>query len=208
MRRQLPLLLLLAVLAVLAGCGTVVTSSIPPAHAASPQRTELGWLESIGDRTGRIVFGVQAFEVTRDGWRAHISLENTTDVPFAVGLPNLRSSLEFGLMLFATGKHSELEARNASSSLPTIRPAETYTPALPAQLNAHESWKGTIAAGGPVAAGTWVRIVFGDLFPASVIVPKGTRPTKPVPTLPEALSTANIGSRLIWITDHAYELKR
>ena len=195
MRRLLSLLLLLPVLA---GCGAVATSSLPPAHAASPQRADLGWVESIGDHTGRIVFGVRAFEVTRDGWHADISLRNDTDVPFAAGLPKLHSSLEFGLMLFATGKHSELETRNASASLPTIRPAETFIPAMPSQLNGHESWKGTISAGGPVAAGTWVRIVFGDLFPAKALKSK----------LPEALRTANIGSRLIWITDHAYELKR
>ncbi len=197
MRRTL---LLLAYLPLLAGCGTV-TTSLPPAHAASPQRAELGWLESIGDKSGRIVFGVRSFEVTKDGWRAHISVENDTELPFAVGLPGRSDSLTFGLMLFSTGAHSELETRSADNSLPAIRPAETFTPALPKQLEAHKTWTGTIAGGGPVAAGTWARVVYGALFP--VPAKDGTSTSQ----LPDALRKANVDKGLVWITDHAYKLR-
>ena len=199
------LLLFLLVVPALAGCGSVAAVSLPPAHAASPQRADLNWVESIGDQSGRLVFGVRSFEVTKTGWQASISITNDTPVPFAIGVAKLRESLEFGLMLFSTGAHSELEDRNAKRSLPAIRPAETYVPALPPQLEAHKAWTGTISAGGPVAAGTWARVVFGALLPVSVSTKSGT---KPEPTLPDALRKANVGSGVVWITDHAYQLKR
>jgi uncharacterized protein YceK len=201
-RRQL---LLLLVLPLLAGCGTVA-ASLPPAHAASPQRAELGWVESIGDTSGRLLFGVRSFEVTRDGWQANISLTNDTGAPFAVGNADLPGSLAFGVLLFSTGAHSELERRNASNSLPTIRPAETFGPALPTELQPHRAWNGTISARGPLAAGTWVRLEFGVLFPGQRVVGGRLQPSKP--TVPEGLRKAGVGSDLIWITDHAYELKR
>ena len=205
MRRLLSLFFLVPVLA---GCGnTVTTSTLPASHAASPQQASLGWLESIGDRTGRIVFGVRSFEVTRTGWQARISLTNDTEVPFAYGRNAVPGSFPFGVMLFSTGRHSELERRNSNRSLPDIRAAETLTPALPTELGAHKSWNGTISARGPLAAGTWARIVFGTLFPANVVA--GDRQTgKSSPQLPEALRKAHADGGLTWITDHAYELKR
>jgi hypothetical protein len=202
-RRQLFLLL---VLPLLAGCGSV-GASLPTAHAASPQHAELGWVESIGDTSGRIVFGVRSFDVTRAGWKAQISIANDTDVPFAVGGTMLLGTPEYGLMLFSTGAHSELEERNARNALPTIRPAERFVPSLPSRLEAHKSWSGAISAGGPVAAGTWVRVVFGPLLPVTAISPAG-QPSKPTPQLPETLRKAHVDQGLVWITDHAYELKR
>ena len=196
---------LLALLPLLAGCGTVA-ASLPPAHAASPQRADLGWVESIGDTSGRVVFDVRSFEVTKDGWQAAISLANDTAVPFAVGSTDLPGSLVFGLMLFSTGTHSELETRNAKSSLPTIRLAEAFTPALPAELQPHQAWSGTISAPGPLAAGTWVRVVFGVLFPGQRIENGRLLPSKP--TVPDSLRKAKVGSELEWITDHAYKLRR
>ena len=202
--RRLLLLLLLA--SVLAGCGTVTAVSLPPAHAATPQHADLNWVESIGDKSGRVLFRVKSFDVTKDGWRADVSVTNDTNVAFAIpgsGLPGPVTvtggdGLDFGLMLFATGAHSELETRNANRSLPTARTAETYLPALPAKLGAHRTWAGTISAGGPLAAGSWARIAFGALFP--VLQPDG----KTTSQLPEALRKVPY---LAWITDHAYELK-
>ena len=203
MRRLLPVLVFLPLLA---GCGSVAAVSPPPAHAASPQRADLGWVESIGDKKGRIVFGVRSFEVTKDGWRADVSLANETDVPLGVGSADLPGSLAFGLMLFSTGAHSELESRNAKSSLPTIRPAETFDLPLPGALEPHHTWATTIGARGPLAAGTWARVVFGVLFPGQRIEAGQLVPSKP--TIPDSLRKANISSNLSWITDHAYELKR
>ena len=203
MRRLFTLLL---VVPVVAGCGTITTTTLPPSHAASFQHAELGWVESIGDRSARLVFGVRSLEVTRDGWRARVSVANETDVPVAVGSAGLPGSLVFGLMLFSTGAHSELETRNAKNSLPTIRLAERFDPALPAVLRPHETWAGTISASGPVAAGTWARVVFGALFPGQRIERGTLQPT--TPTLPDGLRKANVGNNLIWITDHAYELRR
>jgi hypothetical protein len=211
MRRLL--LSLLFLVPILAGCGaasspspSVSPSALPSAQRASPQRADLGWVESIGDQSGRLVFGVRSFEVTNDGWRADISLANDTDVPVAVGSADLPGALAFGLMLFSTGAHSELETRNAKSSLPTIRPAETFDPTLPALLRPHQTWAGTIGARGPLAAGTWVRVVFGVLFPGQRIEGGRLLPSKP--KVPDSLRKAHVGSDLIWITDHAYELKR
>ncbi len=203
MRRPLLLLILTPALA---GCGTVAAVSLPPAHAATPQHADLNWVENTGGASARLVFGVRSFEVTRDGWQAAASMKNDTDVPFAVGNASLVGSLEFGLMLFATGVHSELETRNASQSLPTLRPAETFAPALPAELEPHQAWAGTISARGPVAAGAWVRIVFGVLFPGQRIEAGQLVPAKP--TLPDSLRSAKIAGELSWITDHAYQLKR
>ncbi len=202
MRLLIPLLL---VVPALAGCGTVATP-LPPSHAASLQRANLGWLERFGDRAGGVEFGVRSLAVTRGGWQAQVSIANKTSVPFAVGKADVPGSLAFGLMLFSSGLHSELEKRNANGSLPTIRPAETFAPVHPARLQPRQTWRGTIAARGPLAAGTWARVVFGVLAPVRVPEVKGTQPTKPVPKLPDALREASNG--LVWITDHAYELRR
>lgn len=153
-----------------------------------------------------MLFGVRTFEVTSNGWRADISLTNDTTVPVGVGSAKRPGSLAFGLMLFATGKHSELESRNAGQSLPEIRPAETFTPVLPAVLQPRQTWSGTIGARGPLAAGTWTRVVFGVLYPGQRIEAGQLVPSKP--TLPDSLRHANVGSDLLWITDHAYELER
>src|SRR5438045_7470892 len=111
MRRPFLLLLLVPLLA---GCGRVA-ASLPPAHAASPQSAALGWVESVGDRSGRVVFGVRSFGVTKGGWRADVSLKNDTGVALGLGKADVPGSLAFGLMLFSTGTHSELEERNPRS---------------------------------------------------------------------------------------------
>jgi hypothetical protein len=193
-------LCLLLVVPVVAGCGAVATS-LPPAHAASPQRADLRWKERFGDASGGLEFGVSWFEVTRSGWRAQISLKNDTDVPFALRDPALLGPANYGVMLFSTGAHSELDQRNASQSLPVVRRADTFEPVLPSRLQAHASWTGVISARGPLAAGSWVRIVFGPL--ASV----PTAPGKTDPALPETLRKANADKGVVWITDHAYRLR-
>jgi hypothetical protein len=198
------LLILLALAPVLAGCGAIA-KPLPPAYAAGPQRAILDWKEFFGDRSGGLGFGVRSFEVTTTGWRAQISIANQTDVPFAFGSGTSQLSQAFGVMLFATGAHSELDRRNANGTMPTIRSATQFAPALPARLGARQTWVGTISAPGPLASGTWVRVVFGPLFPApAASATSGKRP----PALPEALQKANADQGIVWITDHAYELRR
>ncbi len=77
MQRPVLLVLLLALLAV--GCGSE-SSPLEPAQAAPPQTAELDWVEICragddddpceGKSAAHLVFGVERFEVLKDGWRA------------------------------------------------------------------------------------------------------------------------------------------
>jgi hypothetical protein len=161
----------------------------PSSEPASPQSAELGWHETYGPSGEQIVFVVESLEVVNGGWRARLGLENGTSVAYEVGDPRSTLDRSFGLMLFSSGEDDDLESRNASGTLPAIRSATTYQPSLPQILEPGASWEGTISASGALAAGSWVRVVFGALVAVA-------RP-------PEGL-----GERVVWITDHAYELKR
>ena len=94
----------------------------------------------------------------------------------------------FGLQLFETGDAQELEDRNRNGTLPAVRAATGYEPALPGVLEPGASWKGEISARGSLVAGSWARVVFGTLVAVG----------KP----PEGLE-----EMLIWITDESYELE-
>ena len=184
----MPRLLALAVFALLAAGCSSEARPVPPARAAPPQRAELDWVERYGKGGPRIVFGVERFEVLENGWRAEISLSNRTSVRYSVGDP--RSSLDrrWGLMLFQTGELRQLEQLNRAGELPPVRKADVFRPPLPLVLEPGETWQGAIAAPGALAAGRWVRVVFGTLVPIG----------QPPPGFAE---------QLIWITDHAYQLR-
>lgn len=157
--------------------------------AASPQSAELGWRETYGEPDRRLVFSVDRLEVVSSGWRVHLSVENDTAVAYEIGDPRATLDRAFGLMLFSTGNVSELEERNRSRTLPEQRPATRYEPRLPAILEPRASWEGTISARGALVAGSYVRVVFGALIAVG----------KPPDELEE---------RIVWITDHAYRLRR
>ena len=92
-------------------------------------------------------------------------------------------------MLFESGRQSELESRNADGTLPSLRPATRYEPELPKILESQGSWHGVISAPGSLVAGSWVRVVFGTLIAIG--------------------STGDVlDDHVIWITDHAYRLRR
>ena len=91
-------------------------------------------------------------------------------------------------MLFATGELDEVEQRGADGDLPGLRPARSFEPALPAELDRGDSWRGTVGADGALAAGRYVRVVFGPFV------------TEDEP--PEGMPT-----QFFWITDHAYRLR-
>ena len=93
----------------------------------------------------------------------------------------------FGIMLFATGDLDEVEQRGADGDLPGLRPARTFDPALPAKLRPGASWRGTVGADGALAAGRYVRVVFGPL------VAEGDAPE-------------GMPAQFFWITDHAHRL--
>lgn len=157
--------------------------------AAGPQAAELDWRETFGKAGEQLVFSVESLEVVRGGWRARLSLENDTSISYEVGDPRATLDRSFGLMLFSSGNTKDLEDRNASGTLPAIRTAARYEPALPAILEPGASWEGTISASGALVAGSWVRVVFGTLISVE----------KPPDGLDE---------KVIWITDHSYRLLR
>jgi hypothetical protein len=159
-------------------------ASVAGDTAAGPQSTTLDWSEPQGEKGERIVFGVKRFQVVRDGWRARISLRNDSKVAFGLD----RSRRSFGLMLFTSGVHRDLDTRIKEQALPTLRPALAYEPDLPATLDPHSTWNGTISAHGALVAGSWVRFVFGTL--------------DPIGRAPDSFP-----GQMLWITDHAYRLR-
>jgi hypothetical protein len=157
--------------------------------AAGAQAADLGWRETYGRAGEQLVFSVASLEVMPGGWRARVSVENDTSIPYEVGDPRATLDRSFGLMLFSSGKAAELEERNANGTLPAVRTASRYEPALPKILEPGDSWEGTISARGALVADSWVRVVFGSLI--SVGQP------------PEGLE-----ENVVWITDRTYRLRR
>jgi hypothetical protein len=156
--------------------------------AAGPQTATLGWRETHGSPGEQLVFSVESLQVVPGGWRVRLSLENRSSVAFALGDPQATLNRSFGLRLFSTGSIEEVEERNANGTLPAVRPAAAYEPSLPAILEPGASWEGTISAPGALAAGSWVRVVFGAL------VSVGNPPEE-------------LGESIVWITDRAYRLR-
>lgn len=179
--QRLLLLVLVALFAV--GCGSQ-SKPIAPARAAPPQTADLGWSEHYDGTAGRLVFGVSRFEVLENGWRADISITNKTTVRYSIGDPQASIDRLFGLMLFKTGDLRELEQLNRAGELPAARRADGFRPELPLVLEPGQTWKGTMSARGALAAGRWMRVVFGPL-----------------------VAIAADSQQLTWITDHAYLLR-
>ena len=156
--------------------------------AAGPQTAQLGWRETHGSPSEQLVFSVEWLQVVPGGWRVRLELENRSSVAFALGDPRATLNRSFGLMLFSTGRIEELTEQNEGGTLPAVRPAVKYEPGLPPILEPDASWEGTISAPGALAAGSWVRVVFGAL------VSVGNPPEE-------------LGESIVWITDRAYRLK-
>jgi hypothetical protein len=179
---------LLAFAVVLAGCGgEAVERPRAEPRAAGPQTAELGWREPYPARARqRLVFEVESFEVTANGWSAQIGVTNSTSIPFAARPSPTQS--RYGLMLFASGDLSELEDAASSGGLPLARKAERVEPRPPAVLAPGASWRARLSAPGSLPAGSHVRVVFGPL------VAQGDPPPEVEPTV-------------VWITDRSYRLR-
>ena len=187
MQRPAAVLVALGTLLLASGCDSSGTAP-PPAVAAPPQAMELAWNERTPETGPGLVFRVHRFAVTEDGWEADVEVENRTEIPWILGEDPVAVSQSFGVMLFATGDLDEVEQRSDASDLPGLRPAQTFVPALPSRLAPGASWRGTISAPGKLAAGRYVRVVFGPLIAVG-------KPPEGVP------------AQFVWITDHAYQLR-
>jgi hypothetical protein len=188
-RVQRPVAVLVALGAVLlaAGCSSGGTAPDIPGPAP-PQAVELAWAERSPATGPGLVFRVRRFAVTEDGWEADVEIENLTDVAWSLGADPVAVAQSFGIMLFATGDTDELEQRNQNGDLPGLRAARQFDPALPLRLEPESSWRGTISAPGTLAAGRWVRVVFGPL------VAIGDPPD-------------GMPRQFVWITDHTHRLR-
>jgi len=149
---------------------------------------ELSWDERAPATGPALVFRVRRFAVTDDGWSSDVEIENRTGIPWLLGENPVAVSQSFGIMLFATGEMGELDQRNRNADLPGLRAAQRFDPALPARLDPGASWRGTISAPGTLAAGRWVRVVFGPLV--AVGDPPG-----------------GMQRQFVWITDHTHRLR-
>lgn len=158
-----------------------------PSVAAEPQLARVGWRETYGSASERIVFTVNVIEVTETGWAAEIGIDNESSVGWELA-PSGSPEATFGLQLFRTGELDELESRNRDGALPAVRAATAFAPELPAILEPGAAWEGRISARGSLVAGAFVRVVFGTLIA--------------VGKAPEELS-----EELVWITDSALELE-
>jgi hypothetical protein len=179
----------LALVLVVAGCGTQVDPRPrSPASAAKPQRAELGWREPYPGVNGeRLVFEVASFEVTADGWVAEIAVENQTSVAYESHTsPTERL---YGVRQFPSGNLADLEAENRRGRLLVgLRKATEIDPRPPVSLRPGETWRARISARGSLAAGTYVRVVFGLLWA--------------VGDPPE-----DVRDPVNWVTDRSYRLR-
>ncbi|MCZ7588523.1 MAG: hypothetical protein M5U27_06625 [Gaiella sp.] len=187
MQRPLAVLVALGAGALAVGCGASPVTP-PPVVAAPPQAAELAWNERSPATGPHLVFRVRRFAVTAQGWEADVEVENRTTVTWELATDRVAVGQSFGIMLFATDELAELEERNRSGDLPGLRAAQSFVPELAATLTPGASWRGTISAHGNLAAGRYVRVVFGPL------VADGSPP-------------AGMPARFVWITDHAYRLR-
>lgn len=174
---------------VAAGCGAAADGPIPDAKPAPPQNATLGWQEVYGQPGARLVFNVHSLDVTPDGWRANVSVENQSNARFAVATGSTSIDSSFGLMILPTGDHRELDRLNNAGELPAVREAETIDPPLPGVLEPGATWTGELAARGALPGGSWARVVFGA-FVAMGSPPKGLQ------------------DHVIWITDHTHLLEK
>ena len=181
--------LLVAVALVAAGCDARGSSTeVLPTVKAPPQAAELGWIERYPPDQPALVFGVESFTVTEDGWRAEISVQNRSDVSWEMNTARLEANLEYGVRLFPTDDQDELDRRTQQQDLPALRPATSYAPAPPEILRPGATWRGTISALGALAGGLWVRVSFG-------------------PFVSEGDPPSGVPSSFGWNTDHAYHLE-
>jgi hypothetical protein len=171
----------------LGGCDSSEEPAPLPTRAP-PQQAQLGWEEQLPETGDALVLKAHRLEVTDSGWEADVEVENRTKIAWRLGGPGTGIARSFGVMLFATNELEDLEQLSRDGERPGLRAARRFSPAPPPRLAPGARWRGTIAAPGPLAAGLYLRIVYGP-FVAVGDPPEGMQPG------------------FSWITDHALRLK-
>jgi hypothetical protein len=170
----------IALAALLAGCGSDANGPrlAPPAE---PRTIELGWVEQ--SKNPRLVYRVDRIVVRRDGWRADVSVRNTTEDDFQIRRPHRFPGSVFGLVLLETTDRRELRELTADhrEEPPFLEP-DRISPPLPVSLRAGATWRGSLSGGTELRRGTVVRVIFGRFV----------RDRKPMV--------------ITWVTDHAVRL--
>ena len=185
--RVLAVVLVVVAAGLFSGCASDRPVASRATAAAPPQTAALGWDERTPAKGPGLVFRANRLEVTKRGWEVEVEIHNQTSIAYALATDPVAVARHFGLMLFATGTLAELEQRNADRELPAIRSARSFDPPLPRRLGPGARWRGTIAAEGALAAGRFVRVVFGPLVAEE--------------------DAGALPDQLVWITDHAYRLR-
>ena len=186
--RLLTLVALVLAVVTAAGCGGE-EATLPPATAAPPQQATVDWVEPTAKSGPKLVFEVQRLDVLQDGWRAAIAIRNECAVPRGSSAATAsRRPWSSGSCSSSRRDLDEVEQRVKTSDLPGLRRAHTLTPCTPDGARARRDVEGTIAAPGSLAAGRWLRVIFGPLYPDG----------DPAGRLPRQLT---------WITDNAHRLR-
>ncbi len=187
--RLIPLALTTAMLGLLLASGRSSPSvAFEPVSAAAPQTASVGWVERFPESPAALIYDVKILRIKAESWEAEIAIENLTDRTYSIPAVTSAASRVFGVMMFASGDLADLKRRSETADYPAVRGAQTVVPELPPVLEPGESWAGTIAAAGSLPAEKWLRVVFGPLT-VKGDVPKG------------------VPAEVIWITDHAYQLR-
>jgi hypothetical protein len=134
------------------------------------------------------VFRVHRLTVTKAGWKADVEIENRTGMVWELATDPVAVAQSFGVMLFETGDLDEVERRSRDGALPGLRSVRKFVQPVPTRLAPGRRWSATISADGTLAAGRYLRIVFGPLS-ADGDPPDG------------------LPGQFVWITDHAYRLR-
>jgi hypothetical protein len=168
-----------------AGCATEAEPLREPlAQPAKPQTAALGWREAHAAEGQALRFVVDELRVTENGWEADVAVVNDTRLAWRIGRG---ADARFGVQLFADDDLEALQEAAAEGRLPPERRARSFSPEPPLVLQRRAEWRGTIAAPGKLPAGAYVRVVFGP-FSATAEPPE------------------DLGTSVVWITDHAHRL--
>ena len=187
-RRPLAVLgLALAAGLVASGCSSS-SGEPPPAIAAPPQEATLNWVERSPETGPALVFRTP--DVRGDRRRLAGGARDREHDARGLGA---RRGPRGGRAVVRDHALRHGRARRGRAARRGRRPpgpaaGRTFDPPLPAKLRPGASWRGTVGATGALAAGRYVRVVFGPLV-ADDDPPEG------------------MPGQFYWITDHAYRLR-